>query len=379
MSVLFDKVEICGIELRNRFVRSATYEGMATPDGGPSEKLAELYYELADGEIGLIITSGAQIDGYKGLPDIEGLPYPSAMDDDRLIDCWRPIVAGVHERGSKIAMQIVHPGRADNPGLRKSDPIAPSPVPIDDFDIMPKEMNLEEIDQMVDMFAQACRRVKEAGFDAVQLHGGHGYLISNFISPYTNVRTDKYGGNTENRARFIVEIVEKARELVGAEFPIMIKMNCDDFLEDGLKIDEAVKVAKIIVGAGIGCIEVTGGITETRRRTAKKGIVLETDEAYFKEHAAALKKNVSAPIILVGGLRTPKVIEKVIQDGVADLASMSRSFIREPGLVKRWKEGDLEKATCISCNKCGDKVFKKSLTCYIEEKVRKDAELLKGK
>ncbi len=379
MSVLFDEVNVCGMTLKNRFVRSATYEGYAAVDGQPTERLARLYYELAEGEVGLIMTSATQVDGYKNLPEVEGLPYPTAMDDDKFIDHWRPIVDGVHERGSKFAMQIVHPGRSDTPGLRRADPIAPSAVPIEATGVTPHAMTTEEIKASVEQFAQACRRVKEAGFDAVQLHGGHGYLISNFISPYTNVREDKYGGNTENRARFIVEIVERARELVGADYPIMIKMNCDDFVPGGLDSDEAVKVAKIITEAGIDCIEVTGGIAESRKQTARKSIVMEMDEAYFRPYAAALKENVSVPIILVGGLRTPSVIEKAVQEGAADLVSMSRPFIQEPGLVKRWKEGDLSKAECVSCNRCGDNVFKRPLVCYIKEKRKEEEKLFAGR
>jgi len=343
-------------------------EGLATFDGRPTRKLKELYLRLAEGEVGLIVTGGAFVEAYKNLPDIEGLPFPLAIDEDRYVEDWREVTDGVHKRGSKIAMQIVHPGRQDHPRLRGSTPIAPSAVPMEDRDIVPREMTVNEVKEMVEKFAQACRRVKKAGFDAVQLHGCHGYLISNFISPYANVRTDEYGGNTENRARFIVEIVKRARELMGPDYPLLIKMNFDDFIDGGLDKDEAVGVAKMIVQAGIDCIEVSGGTqAEGGKHIAVKGINKEEKEAYFRFYAEALKKQVSVPVILVGGLRTPSVMEKLVEAGAADFVSMARPFIREPELIKRWKDGDLEKAKCISCNKCFENWTIRPTRCYIEE------------
>jgi 2,4-dienoyl-CoA reductase-like NADH-dependent reductase (Old Yellow Enzyme family) len=369
-SALFQNASIKGIQLKNRFVRSATVEGLATFDGRPSLKLKDLYFKLAEGEIGLIITSAAMVDAYKNLPDVEGLPFPLAIDEDRYIDDWIDIIPGVHKRGAKIAMQIVHPGSLEDPGLKGAKPIAPSAIPLNKRNIVPREMALDEISEMVEIFSQSCRRVKDAGFDAVQLHGGHGYIISNFISPFANVRKDKYGGNTENRARFIVEIVTRARELVGPDFPLMIKMNCDEYLDGGLDKKEAVKIAKLIVKAGIDCIEVTGGVSA--EHITVKNIKKEEEEAYFKIHSQGIKENVSVPVILVGGLRTPAVMEKLIIDGVADFVSMCRPIIREPGLIKRWKDGDLEKAKCISCNMCTKNVFIRPLRCYVKEPLEEE-------
>lgn len=372
VSILFEPARIKGVEVKNRFVRSATVEGMGTADGRPAGALRELYYALAEGEVGLIVTAAALVDGeaYKKRRYVEGRAYDIAMDEDRYVEDWREVVAGVHERGSKIAMQLVHMGRQENPKIRGSSPLAPSAVPLTNTDIVPREMTLTEIEETVERFAQSCRRVMEAGFDAVQLHGGHGYLISNFISPYANVRTDAYGGSTENRARFITHIVKRARELVGEDYPIMIKMNCDEFMDGGLTKDDAVDTAKIITKTGIDCIEVTGGTgADSPLRMAVPGINKEEKEAYFASYARALKEHVSVPIILVGGLRTPSVMARALEEGVADLLSMSRPFIREPGLVKRWNRGDLERAKCISCNKCALYMFKQPLRCYVEEPI----------
>ncbi len=369
MSIMFEPAQIKNLKIRNKLVRSATYEGMGTPTGEPSKKLAKLYNTYADGQVGLIVTSAALLERFKiPFPEGEDLPYPTFIDNDSVIAAWKPIVKDVHSRGAAIAMQIVHPGRQENPILRGGEPpIAPSAVEEKTFGTMPREMTAAEIGDMVEQFAQACRRVKEASFDAVQLHGGHGYLISNFISPYTNRRTDEYGGDTAGRARIIVEIVRRARELIGEDFPVMIKMNCDDFVPGGLTKDEVARVAAVIAEAGIDCIEVTAGIYETRNEMSRPGINKEEKEAYLRPYAEALRKTVSIPLILVGGMRSPKVIEKVLSDGLADMVSLSRPLIREPQLIKRWKDGDLRKATCISCNQCSDNVFTQPLRCYVEE------------
>ncbi len=374
-SILFEPARIRGVRLRNRFVRSATVEGMGTPDGRPTVRLKELYFRLAEAEVGLIVTSAALVDGeaYKKRRYVEGRAYDLAMDEDRYIEDWREVVSGVQARGARIAMQIVHTGRQENPKIRGSSPIAPSPVPVTNTGTVPREMTVPEIEEMAERFAQSCRRVREAGFDAVQLHGGHGYLISNFISPYTNVRTDGYGGSTENRARFITEIVRRARKWVGEDYPLMIKMNCDDFVEGGLTLREAVETGKIIADAGIDCVEVTGGtVSDSLLRISVPHINSVEKEAYFATFSRALKQQLSIPVVLVGGLRTPGVMAKALEGGVADLVSLSRPFIREPDLVKRWKEGDFEKATCVSCNLCALHMFRRPLRCYVEEPLEED-------
>jgi 2,4-dienoyl-CoA reductase-like NADH-dependent reductase (Old Yellow Enzyme family) len=364
-SLAFQSATIKNMSLKNRFIRSATFEGMADFKGRPVQQLKELYWNLADGGVGLIITGLTHVDGYKNLPDIKGLPFPLAMDEDRFIDDWTELIEGVHHRGAKIAMQLIHLGRQDIPHLR--EPVAPSAVRPATGGPAPRELTKEEIDILVEKFAQSCRLVKQAGFDAVQLHGGHGFLISNFISPCFNIRNDEYGGCTENRARFIVSIVEKARELVGNEFPILIKMNFDDFIPGGLNKDEAIKIARIIIRAGIDAIEVTGGISsDNPLHESAKGIEAEKDEAYFRSYAEALKNHVSIPVILVGGIRSPAVIDMLLADKTADFVSMSRPLICEPGLVDRWSNGDLGKAKCISCNRCRENMTKQALRCYID-------------
>ena len=367
-TILFKPANIKNLQLKNRFVRSATMEGMATSDGLPTQELKELYCMLADAEVGLIITSGTIIEPYKYFPN--HLSTALAMDDNSKIAAWQGVIDAVHDRGAKIAMQLTCLGRQDIPEWRGAQPIAPSAVPIQSTGVTPREMTVADIQDRVEKFAHACRRAKEAGFDAVQLHGAHGNLINNFMSPFTNIRTDDYGGSTENRARFVTEIVDRTRELIGPDFPVMIKMNFNDFIDGGLDADEAVKIAEVIAAAGIDCIEVSGGTqSESNDHIAVKGIAETTQEAYFRPYAEALKPRVSIPVILVGGHRTPGVMADIIKEGAADFIAMSRPLIREPGLVKQWKDGRLEKANCISCNQCFDNWIFRPLRCYAEAQI----------
>jgi len=370
---MFTPTKVKSVEIRNRIARSATYEGLGNHKGEPTTKHRELYSKLAEGQVGLLFTSATVVERFRiEFPEDADIPYPTFIDRDELAELWKPIVADVHARGAKIAMQIVHPGRQTAPLLLGGEPpIGPSAVEEKFFGAMPREMTVSEIKDMIEKFAQAVRRGKLAGFDAVQLHGGHGYLISSFTSPYTNRRADEYGGDTARRARFIADIVRRARELVGEDYPIMIKMNCDDFVPGGLTKEEAARVARLIENAGIDCIEITAGMYESRDQTSRKGITKKEKEAYLRPYAEALRKAVSIPLILVGGMRSPSVIEKILSDGVADMVSLCRPFIREPQLVRRWKEGDLSKATCISCNQCSENTFVRPLRCYVEEAKKK--------
>jgi 2,4-dienoyl-CoA reductase-like NADH-dependent reductase (Old Yellow Enzyme family) len=189
VSSLFEPARIKDIQLKNRFVRSATAKGLATFDGYPTQELKGVYCRLAEGEVGFIITSGALVESWNNYPKTLGLLSPLAIYDDRYVEAWQDIINAVHEHGTKIAMQIGHLGRQDIPELRGSAPIAPSAVPINN--VVPRVITFQDIADVVEKFAQACRRVKEAGFDAVQFHGAHGNLITNFMSPFTNLRTDE--------------------------------------------------------------------------------------------------------------------------------------------------------------------------------------------
>jgi 2,4-dienoyl-CoA reductase-like NADH-dependent reductase (Old Yellow Enzyme family) len=369
MTSLFDPIEINGMVLRNRSVRSATWTGMAQPDGQYTDKLIRLTTQLAKGDVGLIITGFAYV-----LPNGKALSGQAGIHKDAMVRRLREATKKVHEAGGKICMQIAHAGAQTVMREAKNNPIwGPSPVFNKVFQKTPKAMSQQEIKKTVHAFAKAARRVKKAGFDAVELHSAHGYLVSQFLSPATNKRTDIYGGTRENRARFLFQIYRAVRKGVGKDFPVLIKLNCKDFVRGGLKEADALYVAKQLDKLGIDAIEVSGGVPAAGDLgPARVKVKTASDEAYFLPIARKIKKHVSVPVILVGGIRSLNRINDILESGKADLISMSRPFIREPHLIKRWKRDNRKKARCISCNKCFPTgMSREGLHCPVERRLKK--------
>jgi 2,4-dienoyl-CoA reductase-like NADH-dependent reductase (Old Yellow Enzyme family) len=256
-------------------------------------------------------------------------------------------------------------GEPDEPE-EMEEPTAPSAIYDKFLDQTPRELTLEEIDRIVGAYAAAIRRVREAGFDGVQLHAAHGWLLSSFLSPHTNRRTDAYGGSTENRVRIVGEICERARQLVGDDFPILIKMNTTDFFPGGTGLDEAVRVAAMLAESGFAAVEASGGMWEALTRgdealgwpavmipESRTQLKKKEQEAYFLPAARALKARLDIPVILVGGLKSFSVIEEILESGWADLVALSRPLIRQPDLPGLWRAGtQLDRADCLSCNAC---------------------------
>ena len=347
MATLFEETLISGMKLRNRVVRSATWEGMCGPAGEPTDKLMKCYRDLAEGGVGLIIT------GYTFVrPEGRQLPGKMGITSDEFADKFKALAKAVHSKGAAIAVQLVHAGgQADSENAGRT-PVAPSSIETAQYPEVPQELTAEEIGEIVTAFADAAARVKEWGFDAVELHGAHGYLINQFLSPHLNKRTDDYGGGIEGRCRFLMEVYGAVREAVGADYPVMIKLTGGDNLEGGLTTDDAVIAAKKLSEAGIDAIEVSAGTTASGAEgPARDKIHKPEQEAYNLSPAARIKEAVKCPVIVVGGFRSIEVCEGAIEGGM-DLVSMARPLIREPDLPNRWKSGDREKAECLSCNKC---------------------------
>jgi 2,4-dienoyl-CoA reductase-like NADH-dependent reductase (Old Yellow Enzyme family) len=366
MSKLFESSEINGLKLGNRFVRSATWEGMATDDGACTPKLIDLMVKLAKGGVGLIITSHAYVQKV-GQASLKQL----GIYNDDMIPGLQKMTGAIHENGGKTVCQLAHAGFFGNAQLSGQTPIAPSIV--EGIAEGPRqEITKEDIQHIIEAFAAAANRAQNAGFDGVQLHGGHGYLLSEFLSPLFNHRTDEYGGPIENRARMALEVFQAIRETVGKDFPVLIKMNSKEFVDGGLTTEDFVQAGKMLADAGIDAIEISGGLPiRATTRSSQLGINKEEKEAYFQEEARALRRKTDVPIILVGGNRSFQVAERLVDDGVADYISMSRPLIREPDLINRWKAGDLTKAACVSDNMCFKPGMEgKGIYCLTEERER---------
>ncbi len=348
MAVIFEETTINGMTMRNRLIRSATWEGLCDPDGRPREKLITLNRDLARGGIGLVITSYAYV-----RPDGRSLPGQMGIYTDAFADPFQRMARAVHDAGGKIAVQVVHGGGQTDTKTAGCKPFAPSAVKVEQFPEMPEELTKDEIKHIVAAFGNAARRVKEWRFDAVQLHGAHGFLINQFLSPLTNRRTDEYGGSMENRVRFLLEVYQNVRGAVGTDYPVLIKLNATDFIEGGLEIEEAIYAAKRLAESGIDAIEVSAGTPSSGPKSPVRTKIIKPErEAYNLEMARRIKKAVGCPVIVVGGFRSYEVVEKAIRDDGMDYIALARPLIWEPGLANRWLQGDRRPTRCISCNNC---------------------------
>lgn len=349
MRTLFEETSLGDMTLRNRFVRSATWEGLATDDGACTPSLVKVISDLAGGEMGLIISSHAYVsrEGQAG-------PRQLAVYDDRFVDDLRTMVDAAHDHGSQIVLQLAHAGiRALRP-LTKREPVGPSPL-VKAENERGRAMTVDEIRGAIEAFASAARRATEAGFDGVQIHAAHGYLLSQFLSPHFNKRNDEFGGGLRNRAKVVLEILRRIKEVTGGAYPVLIKMNAEDYLDDGLTVAEMLQVAAMLEEAGIDGIELSGGVNDPacHQSPIREGTPLtEEEEVYYRHAARRYKERISVPLILVGGIRSYTVSEELIEDGYADYIALSRPLIREPNLIARWKSGDTGKSECGSCNAC---------------------------
>lgn len=348
MAELFEETTIRGMKLANRFVRSATWEGMADEEGHVTPRLIEALVALAKGEVGLIISSYTFVSpvGWAGLRQM-------AAYDDRFLPGLRQMAGAVHAAGGKIALQVAHGGCFSLPELSGLQPVGPSVLEKEGQPVC-REASAQDLAEMVSAFTGAALRAKAAGFDAVQIHAAHGYLLSQFLSPAYNKRTDAYGGSLENRARLLLEVVQSIRTAVGDDYPLLVKLNSEDFLEDGLTRQDAVEVAVILERASIDAVELSGGTLDSKKLSPVRRGALKSreDEGYFREAAAQFKQRLGIPVLLVGGIRSYEVAQELLESGAADYISLSRPLICEPGLVARWRKGDRGASLCISCNGC---------------------------
>jgi len=348
MKQLFEETTINGMRLANRLVRSATWEGMCEEDGRPTARLSSFYRDLASGGVGLIIT------GYTFVrPDGKQLPGQMGIHTDAFAPDMRNLVRAVHDEGGRICLQLVHAGGQTDAKTAGRRPLAPSAVRVDQFEEETAAMSTKDIEEIVSAFGDGAGRAKEYGFDAVQLHAAHGYLINQFLSPLTNLRTDTYGGSIGNRCRFLAEVYRRVRSNVGADFPVLAKLNGSDNLEGGLSIGDAIRAAALLDREKIDAIEVSGGTPASGDKApVRLKIKKPEQEAYNLDLAGEIKKAVKCPVMVVGGFRSPEIVGKAIGEDMMDYVSMARPFIREPRLAERWQEGDRSPARCISCNKC---------------------------
>ncbi|MGL5550102.1 MAG: NADH:flavin oxidoreductase [Culicoidibacterales bacterium] len=372
MRTLFQATKVKNMTLKNRFIRSATWEAMANPNGTPSEQLQQVYEDLAKGGVGLIITSYAYISQMEQ-PN-EGM---LGIYADTLIPAYQEMVKRIHQHNAKVAMQLVYGGSLNNHTQAASMTIyGASAIENQTTGIMPIAATKQQIQEVVKLFGEAALRAKQAGFDAVEIHAAHGYFLNLFLAPAYNQRTDEYGGEIHNRARIIYEIVAEIRRAVSEEFPIMIKLNVSDFSgQDGFTFEEAQIVCQRLDQLGIDLIELSGGNLAFPDNPATfnkhKNINHIAEQSYFSREASIIAASINAKVILVGGNKNFAKMEVILNESEIAYFGLSRTLFSEANLIQRWKQTPTARPKCVACNRCWDQ---KPHICILNKKSNKKEE-----
>ncbi|MCI7303321.1 MAG: FAD-dependent oxidoreductase [Clostridiales Family XIII bacterium] len=339
---IFEPIKINKTEFKNRLVVSAMVTSYCNEDGTPTERFIAYHEEKAKGGWGIICT-----EDYTIAPNVGGFKKLPGLWDDHLIEPHKELTERVHKQGGKIVAQIYHAGRETTTEIAGAQPVGPSPIKEPSLPEIPRELTIDEIAVIVKQYAECARRVKETGFDGVEIHGAHGYLIGAFISPLSNKRTDEYGGSLEGRAKFPLEVVAAVRNAVGPDYPIFFRMSANEYVDGGFSLQEAKLYAQLLEEAGVDCIHCSQGIYVSCHTIQPPSII---PEGYYAENAAALKEVVNIPVITVGKYTEPMMVETVLRTGKADLVTMARASLADPHLPNKVKEGRIEDIIrCIGC------------------------------
>ena len=395
MSVLFSEAKIGSLALANRLIRTASHEGLADARGRPTAEQFAFYKGFVEGGVGLVIT------GYAGISQTgkSALHHMTMIDSDELIPSHRKLVERIHAIGGKIVLQIAHCGRQTWSAQTGRPLLAPSAIPCGFYRERPREMTPEDIAAVVDEFGHAARRALEAGYDGVQIHGAHGYLLSTFLSLHANKREDQWGGSQENRFRIVDRTLKKVKEAVGRDYPVLIKLNTYERAARGIKADDCIAYAQMAAETGccdaveLSCGTNEGGFVMARGEFPTDAIFkfmrpycnypvlikffMKTfivpfiklnqpafHEGYNLDTAARVKEKISLPIITVGGMRSKTMMENAIQSNRTDFVSMARPLIMEPDLPNQFKRGESQAARCDNCNQCVVAADTQPIRCY---------------
>ncbi len=340
---IFEPITVKGLTIPNRLVVSAMLTNMANPDGTVDERFIRYHEEKAKGGWGLVITENCTVSPEAGVS--KKLP---GLYTDEQVECLRKLTERVHQSGGRIIAQIYHAGRATTSAVTGKQIVAPSAIRDITKKEMPRELTIDEIQELVEQFGNAAKRAQEAGFDGVEIHGASGYLISQFTSPYSNKRTDMYGGTTQGRARFAVEIVKCVRERVGDAYPIFYRLATNEYVDGGLGVEETKIIARMLEDAGVDVMHCTQGIFASSEYITAP---YQIEKGSLIHNAAEIKKVLHIPVIAVGGhVNDPAMAETMLMSGFADMIVMARASLADPHLPAKAKAGNVEDIiTCIGC------------------------------
>jgi 2,4-dienoyl-CoA reductase-like NADH-dependent reductase (Old Yellow Enzyme family)/thioredoxin reductase len=355
---LFSPFQIGNLELKNRIVMPPMATNFAGEDGSVNDRHIAYYVKRAKGGVGYITFEHTGV-----LRQGRAFPNMALIDSDQHIPPFKKLVEAVHKEGGKIVIQINHAGRQTSASITGSPIVAPSAIPCPVRKEMPKELSYEEIQKIIEAFGAAALRVKEAGADGVEIHMAHGYLINQFLSPFSNKREDEYGGDADRRMRMAHEVLRAVRNKVGADFPVLCRLSADEYVDGGLKIDASKEIAKALERNGADALHISACV-------AASGYLNHppyyAEEGVFAHLAQGIKSVVSIPIIAVGRIRTPELANRILEENKADLISMGRALIADPDLPMKALQGRTDEILpCISCNRCILSIRKGALQCAV--------------
>lgn len=389
MEKAYTPFQLGNLKIRNRFIKTATYEGFYK-DGLPTDELIRHHARLAEGGVGMTTVS------YGSISNMGRTHKHQMVVNEISKPHLEKLTSAVKKQGGATSIQLTHCGFfSSNSSIRGAGPLGPSRI-LNLYGLLKglglsKSMSNEDIDKTGNDFAKAASISKEAGFDAVEIHMGHGYLLSQFISPYTNKRKDQYGGSIENRTRFPLEVIQKVREVVGEEFPILCKINLSDGFKEGLEIEESVKVALMLEKQGVNALVLSGGFTSRTPFYLMRGgiplremIQVEKDniqkialrlfgkmiikeftfeENFFLPLAKKIRQKVNIPLVYLGGISSSKGIMDVIDEGF-DMIAIGRALIHDPDFIFKIQSGDYT-SPCDHCNKCVAEMDREGIKCVL--------------
>ena len=364
---LFSPGKMGPMQLRNRVVMAPMVVQLASESGAVTQRTVDYYVRRAAGGAGLVIVEASYI-----APEAKAFACQLGIDRDGLVPGHFELVEAIHRHGAKVALQIHHGGGRADPALTGGVLVTPSPVAQDAHAVVPREATPQEIETWAESYARAAGRALRAGYDAVEIHGAHGYLIHEFLSPASNRRSDAYGGSPENRRRFAGLVIRRVREAVGARFPVLFRMSA----EGGYGIEEAVEIAQALEAWGVDAIHVSVGGTAPITLVPPDTSPMARPEGWLTGYAATIKKRVSVPIIVVGEIRHPVFAEEVLAQGKADFIALGRQLLADPDWPAKAEAGrDDEIRLCISCDHCRlALLLTRPIRCLVNPEVGRERE-----
>ena len=369
MQYLFSPFEIKGCHLKNRIVMPGLASFLIENDGSITDKTVEHYRRRAAGGPAMVIVEACAVS-----PEGIVSPHQARIYDDRFVEGLARIAQAMRAEGCLPAVQIHHGGRQTSARIINQKPVSPSNLPCPTIRGEVEPLTIDGIQEIVFKFGKAARRAREAGFDLIEIHGAHGYLVNQFLSPFSNIREDRYGGDTAGRARFAVEIVAELRRRVGQAYPLSFKISAQEFVPGGLTVEESIELLKLIVAAGVDIVQVSAGNDATAEWICQPMFM---DKACLADSAAKIKQALDMPIMAVGRINDPVIAEEIIRGGKADLVCMARGLLADPEMPNKAKEGRLDDIRmCIACNTCMESIFRKGrVECLVNPTLGREREM----